>query len=121
MVRPGACALTKIHPEEAASTRTLLFAKSSTQRKRNSYKRPTATITVPKTVSAGAAQEFLDGRALLTPQQRGRLQDFLTHAGPDELERIQESVTDQTLDRNPPTRLLLPEPCACSVCGRAGA
>ena len=43
-------------------------------------------------LSPDAVQEFLDGRALLTPQQRGRLQDFLADAGPDQLESVQESV-----------------------------
>jgi hypothetical protein len=44
-------------------------------------------------------QEFLEGRALLTPQQRERLQDYLADAGPEDLERIQESVNCHLLLR----------------------
>lgn len=56
-------------------------------------------------ILAGAAQEFLDGRALLTPQQRGRLQDFLADAGPGQLESVQESVNWKALNPPPSFRL----------------
>lgn len=46
---------------------------------------------------APLVQEVLEGRAMLTPQQRQRLADFMADANPEQAQLVHDSVSVQRL------------------------